>query len=110
MLLGKTGGYVIGYIFIALATALAVKRSGKRPVIGAAMLAGLLICYGFGTAWFLSLIHIYDTIPGFADYVLGRANVLPDDVIMIGSVSGYQYFPAVSYTHLDVYKRQGHTL
>lgn len=35
----------------------------------------------------------YDTIPGFADYVLGRANVLPDDVIMIGSVSGYQYFP-----------------
>ena len=31
--------------------------------------------------------------PGFADYVLGRANVLPDDVIMIGSVSGYQYFP-----------------
>ncbi len=29
----------------------------------------------------------YDTIPGFADYVLGRANVLPDDVIMIGSVS-----------------------
>ena len=35
----------------------------------------------------------YDTIPGFADYVLGRANILPDDVVMIGSVSGYQYFP-----------------
>ena len=46
VLLGKTGGYVIGYIFIALATALAVKRSGKLPVIGAAMLAGLLVCYG----------------------------------------------------------------
>ena len=35
----------------------------------------------------------YDSIPGFADYVLGRANVLPDDIIMIGSVSGYNYFP-----------------
>lgn len=35
----------------------------------------------------------YDGIPGFADYVLGRANILPDDVIMIGSVSGYNYFP-----------------
>lgn len=35
----------------------------------------------------------YDSIPGFADYVLGRANVLPEDVIMIGSVSGYNYFP-----------------
>ena len=33
VLLGKTGGYVIGYIFIALATALAVKRSGKLPVL-----------------------------------------------------------------------------
>lgn len=55
VLLGKTGGYVIGYIFIALATALAVKRSVKLPVIGAAMLAGLLVCYGFGTAWFMAV-------------------------------------------------------
>ena len=55
VLLGKTGGYVIGYIYIALATALAVKRSGKLPVIGAAMLAGLLVCYGFGTAWFMAV-------------------------------------------------------
>lgn len=55
VLLGKTGGYVIGYIFIALATALAVKRSDKLPVIGAAMLAGLLVCYGFGTAWFMAV-------------------------------------------------------
>ncbi len=35
----------------------------------------------------------YDSVPGFADFVLGRANILPDDVIMIGSVSGYNYFP-----------------
>ena len=35
----------------------------------------------------------YDSVPGFADFVLGRANVLPEDVIMIGSVSGYNYFP-----------------
>jgi len=35
----------------------------------------------------------YDSIPGFADYVLGRANILPGDIIMIGSVSGYNYFP-----------------
>ncbi len=35
----------------------------------------------------------YDTIPGYADYVLGRANILNGDIIMIGSVSGYSYFP-----------------
>jgi len=35
----------------------------------------------------------YDGIPGFADYVLGRANIIDGDIIMIGSVSGYNYFP-----------------
>lgn len=35
----------------------------------------------------------YDSVPGFADYVLGRANILADDIVMIGSVSGYNYFP-----------------
>ncbi len=35
----------------------------------------------------------YDGIPGFADYVLGRANILAGDVIIISSVSGYNYFP-----------------
>ncbi|HHV13481.1 MAG TPA: sugar isomerase domain-containing protein [Clostridiales bacterium] len=35
----------------------------------------------------------YDSVEGFADYVLGRSNVLSGDIIMIGSVSGYKYFP-----------------
>ena len=52
VLLGKTGGYVIGYIFIALATALAVKRSGKaacdrgRNAGGAARLLRVRHCGG----------------------------------------------------------------
>jgi len=35
----------------------------------------------------------YDSVPGFADFVLGRSNVLPGDIIMIGSVSGYNMMP-----------------
>lgn len=35
----------------------------------------------------------YDGIEGFADYVLGRANIIQGDIILIGSVSGYNYFP-----------------
>lgn len=35
----------------------------------------------------------YDSIPGFADYILGRANILAGDIIMIGSVSGYNLLP-----------------
>ena len=35
----------------------------------------------------------YDSIPGFADYVIGRSNIMENDILMIGSVSGYNYFP-----------------
>lgn len=35
----------------------------------------------------------YDSIHGFADYVIGRSSILPGDILMIGSVSGYNYFP-----------------
>jgi uncharacterized phosphosugar-binding protein len=38
-------------------------------------------------------IYGYDSIPGFADFVIGRSNILPGDIIMIGSVSGYSHFP-----------------
>ncbi len=35
----------------------------------------------------------YDSIPGFADFVLGRATIVEGDVLVVGSVSGYNYFP-----------------
>ncbi len=35
----------------------------------------------------------YDGIPGFADYVIGRSNIVAGDIVMLGSVSGYNYFP-----------------
>ncbi len=35
----------------------------------------------------------YDSIPGFADFVIGRSNILPGDILMVGSVSGYKHFP-----------------
>lgn len=35
----------------------------------------------------------YDSVPGFTEYVLGRSNILDGDIIIIGSVSGYNYFP-----------------
>lgn len=35
----------------------------------------------------------YDMVEGFADFVLGQANITKGDVLMIGTVSGYNYFP-----------------
>ena len=56
-LFGKTGGYVIGYLFITGLTALAQKHTRSVWFTALAMLAGLGICYTFGTAWFMVVTH-----------------------------------------------------
>jgi biotin transport system substrate-specific component len=54
ILIGNTGGYIIGFIFSAIAVGLFTKLFGKKiPVLVLSMTAGLLICYLFGTAWFM---------------------------------------------------------
>jgi biotin transport system substrate-specific component len=55
-LLGNTGGYILGFIFIALAVGIFTHFFGRKPpVLALSMLVGLIICYAFGTAWFLIL-------------------------------------------------------
>lgn len=54
VLLGTTGGYIIGFVFSALITGGIMKAFGKKVwVMAIAMLLGLIACYGFGTAWFM---------------------------------------------------------
>ena len=53
-LIGTTGGYLVGFILLALIISLAQARWGLGQwvfVLSAAV--GLLVCYAFGTAWFL---------------------------------------------------------
>lgn len=53
-LFGATGGYIIGFLFSALVMWLIERlrgRSMKNLVFS--MIAGLLTCYAFGTAWFM---------------------------------------------------------
>lgn len=53
-LLGTTGGYLIGFLFTALIVGLAAERLGRSfRVLIPAMAAGVLLCYAFGTAWFV---------------------------------------------------------
>lgn len=54
ILLGTTGGYIIGFILMGLLFWLAEHFFGDAlPVRIVSMLAGLLVCYAFGTGWFL---------------------------------------------------------
>ena len=53
-MLGPTGGYIIGFIFTALIMWLAEHLYGKADkVLVLSMIAGLIVCYAFGTAWFM---------------------------------------------------------
>ena len=55
-LLGNTGGYAIGFLFIGLMSWLFEKLFGqKRTLQMTAILLGLILCYAFGTFWFLNI-------------------------------------------------------
>ena len=53
-LLGTTGGYIIGFLFTAPIVGLATETLGRSlPVLIGSMAVGILVCYAFGTAWFM---------------------------------------------------------
>lgn len=55
-IIGVTGGYIVGFIATALVMWAFEKmfaRSKKMLIIS--MIAGLVVCYAFGTAWFMVL-------------------------------------------------------
>lgn len=54
VLLGITGGYLVGFIFTALIVGIMVKLLGKKVwVYAVSMFLGIAACYAFGTAWFV---------------------------------------------------------
>ena len=57
VLLGNTGGYIIGFLFTGLIYILFTKFFKKNIVMKVvALVLGLAVCYAFGTAWFM---HVY---------------------------------------------------
>lgn len=56
VILGPTGGYIIGFLILALAYWFITKLFGsKKPTMILAMLTGLVCCYCFGTFWFVCI-------------------------------------------------------
>ena len=55
-LVGVTGGYIVGFLASALVMwAMEALLGRKKWVLAVSMVVGLLICYAFGTAWFMVL-------------------------------------------------------
>lgn len=88
-LLGPTGGYLIGYLLIALICGYFTDKWSRRiPLILLGMLIGTIACYSFGTLWLayhtgLSLIAALST---------GILPFLPADAIKLlaAATIGYQ--------------------
>lgn len=51
---GPTGGYIVGFIFTALIVGFAADKLGKKLWMNVIFMAiGILVCYLFGTIWFM---------------------------------------------------------
>ena len=99
-LLGTTGGYIVGFLFTALIVGLAVDRLGRGlPVLIASMALGILVCYAFGTAWFM-VVYARKTGPIGLGTALGWCvfpYLLPDAVkIALASVLTGRLYPLVN--------------
>lgn len=54
VIVGNTGGYIIGFIFSALVMWAMEKLLGKKTwVLALSMVLGLIVCYAIGTVWFM---------------------------------------------------------
>ena len=76
VLLGATGGYIIGFIFTALLTGFVADKTHRRLLpTAAAMAGGVLLCYAFGSLWF-ALVFIKNGDPKSIGAILSMC-VLP---------------------------------
>jgi biotin transport system substrate-specific component len=59
VLAGPTGGYLIGFIFLALIMGFALDHFDRKlvpTIIG--MIIGMVVCYTFGTVWLAKLLSL----------------------------------------------------
>ena len=56
VLTGMTGGYILGFVFIGLLYWLSERLFGSKLAVRiTVMLLGLIVCYAFGTIWFMAV-------------------------------------------------------
>jgi biotin transport system substrate-specific component len=84
--LGTSGGYIIGFIFSALVMWIMEKLLGRKFwVLAVSMVVGLLVCYIFGTIWFMIVYSNANGAVGLAT-VLGWCVIpfiIPDAVKIV---------------------------
>lgn len=93
VLAGPTGGYLIGFIFLALIMGFALDHFDRKlvpTIIG--MIIGMVVCYAFGTVWLAKLLS-----PSFKEgLMMGVIPYLAGDVakIIIAAIVGPKLYGA----------------
>lgn len=80
ILAGPTGGYLIGFIFLALIMGFALEHYDRKlvpTIIG--MVLGMIVCYAFGTVWLAKLLGL-SFVKGL---IMGVIPYLPGDAVKI---------------------------
>ena len=79
-LFGRTGGYILGYVLCAAIVGFLTRRGAfSFPRLCLGMAAGVVVCYAFGTAWFMALTRM-DLVASLGYCVLP---FLPGDAVKI---------------------------
>lgn len=93
VLAGPTGGYLIGFIFLALIMGFALDHFDRKlvpTIIG--MIIGMVVCYAFGTVWLAKLLSL-----SFKEgLMMGVIPYLPGDAakIIIAAIVGPKLYGA----------------
>ena len=93
VLAGPTGGYLIGFIFLALIMGFALDHFDRKlvpTIIG--MIIGMVVCYTFGTVWLAKLLSL-----SFKEgLMMGVIPYLPGDAakIIIAAIVGPKLYGA----------------
>lgn len=93
VLAGPTGGYLIGFIFLALIMGFALDHFDRKlvpTIIG--MIIGMVVCYAFGTVWLAKLLSL-----SFKEgLMMGVILYLPGDAakIIIAAIVGPKLYGA----------------
>ena len=75
-LAGPTGGYLIGYLFLALISGFFFEKFSHPALHATGMVLGMAVCYGFGTIWLCYQAHL-TMIQGLA---MGVIPYIPGDL------------------------------
>ena len=94
-LFGPTGGYIVGYIFLALIAGFFIDHFKRKiPFIIIGMVLGTAVCYAFGTLW----LAVQLNMTYFAALAIGVIPYIPFDLLKmaIAIAVGIPAYRAVS--------------